>query len=480
MVRLEIPKSDAIIVGSGPNGLAAAIRLAQAGWQVTVLEQAATPGGGVRSADLTLPDFVHDICSSVYPLTVCSPYLSTLPLNEHGLEWIFPATAVAHPLDDGSAGAITNSLAETVSALGEDGAGYQDLIGDLAPRWHPLFADIFSLPQFPRHPFLAAGFGMRALRSARSLGRAAFKTEKGQGLFAGMAAHSMLPLEKSGTSAVAITLAIAAHAAGWPVVKGGAQQLTNALIALLKRLGGRLMTECYVEQLDRLPQARAILLDVTPRQFVQMARSQMPSGYRKKLERFRYGMAAFKVDWALLGPAPWRAPQCRNAGTVHLGGTLEEICAAESCVARGEIPERPFVLFGQPSVCDPSRAPVGKHTAWGYCHVPHGFSGEAQEVVRKIEQQVERFAPGFRDLIMSRCVSGPVELEAHNPNLVGGDIAGGSTELAQLFFRPTVGRYRTALPGVYLCSSSTPPGAGVHGMCGFNAAEAVLKDLPLT
>lgn len=480
MERLEIPKSDAIIVGSGPNGLAAAIRLGQAGWQVTVLEQAASPGGGVRSADLTLPDFIHDICSSVYPLTVCSPYLATLPLSEHGLEWIFPATALAHPFDDGSAAVLTNSVKETVSALGTDGAAYQRLIGDLVPNWQPLFADVLAVPRFPQHPFLMAGFGMKALRSARSLARSVFNTEKARGFFAGLAAHSMLPLEQAGTSAVAVTLAVAAHAAGWPVVKGGAQQLTNALVAYLKRLGGRLITGCRVESLDQLPQARAVLLDVTPRQFLQIAGNKLSVGYRAKLERFRYGMAAFKVDWALLGPSPWRAPQCRNAGTIHLGGTLDEICAAESCVARGEIPERPFVLFGQPSVCDPSRAPVGKHTAWGYCHVPNGFAGDAQDVVRKIEQQVERFAPGFRDLIMSRCVSGPVELEAHNPNLVGGDIAGGMTDLGQLFFRPTVSRYRTTLPGVFLCSSSTPPGAGVHGMCGFNAAEAALKDRPLT
>lgn len=479
MVRLEIPKSDAIIVGSGPNGLAAAIRLSQAGWQVTVLEQAPTPGGGVRSAELTLPDFIHDVCSSIYPMGACSPYLSTLPLKEHGLEWVFPAAALAHPFDDGTAAVIYNSLAETVVGLGPDGASYQRLIGDLAPRWQPLFADVFSVPRFPRHAFLMASFGLHAIRSARSLARSFFKTEKARGLFAGLAGHSMLPLEKPATSAVAITLAVAAHACGWPVARGGSQQLTSALVAYLKSLGGRLITGCHVESLKQLPTARAVLLDVTPRQFLRMADGRLPASYRGKLERYRYGMAAFKVDWALLGPAPWRAPQCRTAGTLHLGASLDEICESENCVARGEVSERPFVLFAQPSVFDASRAPLGKHTAWGYCHVPNGFAGDSGDVVRKIEQQVERFAPGFRDLIMARSIWGPAELEQHNPNLIGGDIAGGSPELGQLFLRPTASTYRTPLPEVFLCSSSTPPGGGVHGMCGFNAAEAVLRAAPL-
>jgi phytoene dehydrogenase-like protein len=476
MVRLEIPKSDAIIVGSGPNGLAAAIRLARRGWQVTVLEQAATPGGGVRSAELTLPGFVHDFCSSVYPMGVCSPFMRSLPLREHGVEWVIPPTALAHPFEDGTAAVLHNSLGETVAALGEDGGAYQSVVGDLVPRWPAFFQDALAVPRFPRHPILMAGFARRALRSGSSLAKSAFKTERARGLFAGLAAHSMLPLDKPATAAVAISLAVAAHAAGWPMAKGGAQQLTNGLTAYLKSLDGRLMTNCRVDSLEQLPPVRAVLLDVTPRQLLQIAGDRLPTGYRRKLERYRYGMAAFKVDWALAGPAPWRAPQCRNAGTLHLGATLQEICESESRAANGGIADRPFVLFAQPSVFDSSRAPVGKHTAWGYCHVPHAFAGDAQDVVKKIEQQVERFAPGFRDLILARSVLTPVELEAHNPNLIGGDIGGGSPELGQLFLRPTASRHRTPLPGVYLCSSSTPPGPGVHGMCGYYAAEAALKD----
>ncbi len=476
MAKLDIPKSDAIVVGSGPNGLAAAIRLAQKGWQVTVLEQAPVAGGGVRSAELTLPGFIHDICSSVYPMAACSPFFRSLPLSEHGVEWVIPPTALAHPFDDGSAAVLYNSLSETVAALGEDGAAYQNVVGDLLPRWPAFFSDVLAVPRFPQHPFIMAGFGWHAMRSARSLAAAAFKTERARGLFAGLAGHSMLPLEKLATSAVAITLAAAAHAAGWPFVKGGAQQFTNGLVAYLKKLGGRVITNCRVESLEDLPQARATLLDVTPRQLLKIAAEKLPAGYQKQLEAYRYGVGAFKVDWALAGPVPWRAPQCRTAGTLHLGATLKEICASERAPALGQVPEKPYVLFAQPSVFDPSRAPLGKHTAWGYCHVPHGYTGDPKDVTNKIEMQVERFAPGFRDLILARAVMTPVELEEHNPNLVGGDIGGGSPDLGQLFLRPTPSRHRTPVRGVYLCSSSTPPGPGVHGMCGYYAAEAALKD----
>ncbi len=488
MPKLGLPKTDAIVVGSGPNGLAAAIRLAQSGWSVVVLESASTPGGGVRSAELTLPGFVHDVCSSVYPMGVSSPFFSTLPLKDHGLEWIFPPAALAHPLDDGTAVLLHKSLTETAAGLGSDGAAYQRLMGGLVARWQDLIADVLAPPRWPKHPVLMARFGLSAIRSARSLARTAFKTERARALFAGLGAHSVLPLENLATAAVALTLAVPAHAAGWPIVRGGAQQLTNALASYFKTLSGEVITGLHVEALEDLPPAKAVLLDVTPRQFLTMAgfyghNSHVPAGgsYRRKLERYRYGVAAFKIDWALSGPVPWRAPECALAGTVHLGGTLDEICASERHAAEPRLPvttsgwtsEDPFVLFAQPSLFDPSRVPSGKHTAWGYCHVPNGYTGD---MTAAIERQVERFAPGFRARILARSVMGPTELERHNPNLIGGDIAGGEPSLSQLFLRPTASTYSTPFPGVYLCSSSTPPGPGVHGMCGFWAAERAIRD----
>lgn len=484
MPRLDLPKTDAIVVGSGPNGLAAAIRLAQSGWSVAVLESSSTPGGGVRSAELTLPGFIHDVCSSVYPMAVCSPFLSTLPLKDHGLEWIFPPAALAHPLDDGTGVLLRKSVAETAAGLGSDGAAYQRLIGGLVLHWQDLIADILAPPRVPKHPVLMARFGLNAIRSARSLARAQFKTERARALFAGLGAHSMLPLENLSTAAVALTLAVPAHAAGWPIVRGGAQQLTSALVSYLKSIGGEVITGCHVEFLNDLPPAKAVLLDVTPRQFLRMAgfyghHAHVPAGgsYWYKLERYRYGVAAFKVDWALSDPVPWSAPECALAGTVHLGGTLDEICDSERHAAKPRSPviyEDPFVLFAQPSLFDPTRAPDGRHTAWGYCHVPNGYTGD---MTAAIERQVERFAPGFRARILARSVMGPTELERHNPNLIGGDIAGGEPSLSQLFLRPTASTYSTPLPGLYLCSSSTPPGPGVHGMCGFWAAERAIRNV---
>lgn len=479
MAKLDLPKTDAIVVGSGPNGLAAAIRLAQAGWSVTVLESAPTPGGGVRSAELTLPGFVHDICSSVYPLTVASPFLSALPLENYGLEWIFPPAPLAHPFDDGTAVLLRNSLAETVAGLGSDGGAYQRLIGNRVDRLGDLLRDSLAPPGFPRHPFLMASFGLLAIRSASGLARSVFKTERGRGLFAGLAAHSMLPLENLSTSAVALMLGMAAHAVGWPIARGGAQQLSNALVSYLKSLGGQLITGCQVESLDQLPTARAVLLDITPRQFLQIAGdgAAVPrwGSYRRKLESYRYGVAAYKIDWALSRPVPWRAPECRLAGTVHLGATLGEISESELRPWEGATCDRPFVLFAQPSLFDSSRAPASKHIAWGYCHVPNGYAGD---MTSAIERQVERFAPGFSGSILARSVMGPAALERHNPNLVGGDIAGGAMNLGQLFLRPNAGLYRTPLPGIYLCSSSTAPGPGVHGMCGYWAAETALRSRP--
>ncbi len=492
----ELPNTDAIVVGSGPNGLAAAICLAQAGRSVCVLEAASTPGGGVRSAEITLPGFVHDICSSVYPMAVCSPFLRTLPLEQHGLQWITPPIAVAHPFDgqspDHAAALLSNSLDETVCDLGRDGPAYRNLVGEFVGRWQDFMGDALSQPRFPRRPFLMANFGLRALRSASNIARSYFKTERARGLFAGIGAHSMLPLEMLGTAAPALVLAITAHAAGWPVARGGSQQLTAAMVSYLESLGGKVITGFQVETLnqlanaqlneaqlsrERLPEAqkKIILFDVSPRQLVKIAGGAMPASFKRILNRFRHGMGAYKLDWALREPVPWRARECLRAGTVHIGATLDEICASERRAWNGQPPERPYVLFAQPSLFDPTRAPAGQHTAWAYCHVPYGYAGNATDL---IEAQVERFAPGFKECILARSVMGPAELEAHNQNLAGGDIGGGAATLSQLLIRPSPRLWRTPMPNVYLCSSSTPPGAGVHGMCGYQAAEKALADNP--
>ena len=465
---------DAIVVGSGPNGLAAAITLAQSGRSVLVLEAEDTVGGGARSAELTLPGFVHDVCSAVHPLAAGSPFLSTLPLSEHGLEWIHPPAPVAHPFDDGSAALLERSIEETGESLGADTGSYKKLMGPLVAGWGKLSTQLLGPFRPPRHPLLLARFGLHAVRSARGLARSRFRGDRARALLGGLAAHSALPLEKSPTAAFALVLASAGHAVGWPIPQGGAQSISDALASYLRALGGEIVTSNRVQSLDDLPPARAVLLDLTPRQILGIADKRLPPGYRRKLEGYRYGPGAFKMDWALDGPIPWRAPDCLRASTVHLGGTLEEIAASERAVWEGRHPERPFVLVAQQSLFDGSRAPTGKHTAWAYCHVPNGSKFDMTE---RIEAQIERFAPGFRDLVLARSVMAPPSLEEYNSNYVGGDINGGVQDLGQLFTRPTfrLVPYSTPARGLYICSSSTPPGGGVHGMCGHFAARAALK-----
>jgi phytoene dehydrogenase-like protein len=468
---------DAVVVGAGPNGLAAAIRLAQAGWSVLVVEASDTIGGAARSAELTLPGFVHDVCSAVYPLGVGSPFFRQLPLEGHGLKWIEPELLLAHPLGDGGAVALCRSLAQTAQGLGEDGAAYERLLSPLLADWEGLAAELLRpLPRVPRRPLALARFGLLGLRSASGLARSRFAAPPARALFAGLAAHSCLPLEQRGSAAFGLVLALAGHAVGWPLPRGGAQQLAEALAAHLRVLGGEIATRYCVEKIDQLPLARAVLLDVTPRQALRLAGHKLPVSYRARLERFRYGPGVFKVDYAMDWPIPWRAAACGRASTVHLGGTLGEIAATQRDVAEGRLPERPFVILVQPSLFDPTRAPEGCHTVWAYCHVPNGSTYDMTE---RIENQIERFAPGFRPRVLARHTMNCADLERHNPNLVGGDISGGAAELRQLWARPVLSPapYRTPVPGLYLCSASTPPGGGVHGMCGFHAAETVLRDL---
>jgi phytoene dehydrogenase-like protein len=464
---------DAVVVGSGPNGLAAAIVFAQAGRSVIVFEAAGVAGGGARSAALTLPGFVHDICSAVHPLAVASPFFRRLPLAEHGLEWIEPPAPVAHPLDADRAVLAERSVARTAERLGEDGDAYCRLMTPLVDSWDALGESLLGPLRVPRHPLKLARFGLHGLRSASGLARSLFRGQPARGLFAGMAAHSMLPLDRRPSAAFGLVLAITAHAVGWPMPRGGSQRIADALVATLRALGGEVVTGCEVKSLAQLPPARAILCDVAPRHLLRMARERLPPSFRRTLERFRHGPGVCKVDWALDGPIPWKAAECRLAGTVHVGGTLEEIVASERAVWEGRHAEQPFVLLAQPSLFDSTRAPAGKHTAWAYCHVPNG---SPIDMTGSIESQIERFAPGFRDLILARHTMTAVDLERRNANLVGGDIGGGANNLVQLFLRPSMRLYGTPSPGLYLCSASTPPGAGVHGMCGYFAAQAALRE----
>ncbi len=466
---------DAVVIGSGPNGLGAAISLARVGARVLVVEAKATPGGGMRTQEITLPGFRHDICSAIHPLGLASPFLRTLPLADYGLEWILSPVALAHPLDDGTAVTVTESLTETAANLGSDDRAWRWLFQPLVDRWQDALADLLAPLHFPRHPLLLAGYAPLLAAPATLLARTLFRSERARAVFAGMAAHSVLPLERPPTAAFGLLLTLLAQTVGWPVAKGGSQTIADALVRYAQALGVELVCGWEVTDIAELPPARAYLFDTAPKGLLHIAGERLPPGYRRQLERFRYNPGVFKVDWALDGPIPWTAAACHQSATVHVGGTLEEIAAAERAVWRGEHPERPFVLLAQQSLFDPTRAPAGKQVAWAYCHVPNGSN---VDMTAAIEAQIERFAPGFRDRILARATRHAVAMEVYNANYVGGDINGGVQDLFQHFTRPSLSLtpYRTPTKGIYICSSSTPPGGGVHGMCGYYAAQTVLRD----
>jgi phytoene dehydrogenase-like protein len=470
---------DAVVVGSGPNGLSAAIVLAQAGLSVIVLEAQPVIGGGTRSAELTLPGFVHDMGSAIHPLAAGSPLFQQLPLADHGLEFIYPPVAAAHPFDSGMVATLVGSVAETARTLGVDEAAYHKLFDSVVRHWPTLAVDLLGPLRFPNHPLDMAQFGLDALLPATTLANR-FKTTELRGLWAGMAAHAIQPLTNLTTSAIALVLMAIGHQRGWPMPKGGAQSIANALASYFKTLGGEIEVDRRVRSLADLPKSRVVLFDLTPKQLLTILGDRLSTGlsnqlYRKQLEHYRYGPGIFKIDWALDGPIPFTAPDCQRAGTVHLGGTLEEIVQAEQQTYDGQHPDRPFVLLAQQSLFDPTRAPAGKHTAWAYCHVPNGSTLDRTDA---IERQVERFAPGFRDRILARHTMNTAQVEAWNPNYVGGDINGGILDIWQLYTRPVIGLspYQLSEPGMFICSSATPPGGGVHGMCGYHAARVALRE----
>jgi phytoene dehydrogenase-like protein len=466
----------AVVVGAGPNGLAAAIVLAQAGMTVEVFEAEEQPGGGARTLELTLPGFHHDFGSAVHPMAVASPFFSSLPLCNHGLEWIHSPAPLAHPFADGTAITLERDLEEAARVLGTDGEAWREIAAPLVEHWTEFAPAILRpLTRLPRHPLLLAGFGWKALMPAALLAKLWFRSRRTKALFAGMAAHSFLALDEPLSASFGIVLGVAAHAVGWPIPRGGAQSITQALIAHLSELGGAVRTSRRVDRLDSVGAFDAALCDVSPRQLLHMAGERFTSAaYNRSLEDYRRGPGVFKVDYALSQPIPWKAAECARAATVHLGSSMEEIAASEDAMRHGRHAERPFVLLAQPTLFDPSRAPQGKHIAWAYCHVPNGSDFD---MLARVEAQIERFAPGFRDCILARRVFKPADLESMDANLLGGDIVGGAADWRQILFRPTWRQYATPDPGIYICSSSTPPGGGVHGMCGYNAASLALSRL---
>jgi phytoene dehydrogenase-like protein len=468
---------DAIVVGSGPNGLSAAIVLAQAGLSVVVLEANDTPGGGARSAEMTLPGFTHDVCSAVHPLGLASPFFRTLPLRDHGLEWIDQPASVVHPLDDGTTAVLERDVAATGQRLRVDSGAYRALMQPLLDDWLNVYREVLGPLHIPRRPLALARFGVRGLLATTWLVKALFRTAQARALFAGIAAHATLPLRQPPSAAFGLVLGLAGHAVGWPIPRGGSGNVSRALVSYLRSLGGEVVTNCRVESLDDLPPSRLVLLDITARQVLHMLGDKLPPTYSGQLRHFRYGLGTFKMDWVLDGPIPWRSPDCARAATVHIGGTLEEIAQSHDDGWAGKAPERPFVILAQPTLFDRSRVPDDKHhIAWGYCHIPNG---DSTDMTGRIEAQIDRFAPGFRNRVVARHAMGPAELERRNANLIGGDINGGEVNLMQLFTRPALrlDPYATPLPGVYICSSSTPPGGGVHGMSGYHAARSALRSL---
>ena len=481
----EMSSRSAVVVGAGPNGLVAAITLARAGWDVTVFEAAARPGGGTRTEELTLPGVLHDVCSAIHPLAVGSPAFreiadSDLPLREHGLEWIQSDVPLAHPLDGGRAAVLHRSVDETADGLGRDAKAYRRLFGPFVEAGFDLTDGLLSpLTIPPKHPVTLARYGAVGVLPAHTVAKRGFDSDEAQAMFAGLAGHSILSLKAPVTAGYGLMLGVLAHLVGWPLARGGSQQIADALVAVLEKLGGRVECDRRIESLAELPSAAAVLLDLTPRQVLAIAGDALPDRYRRALTRFRYGPGVFKLDWALDGPIPWTNAECARAATVHIGGTLAEITASESDVQAERHPERPYVLLAQQSLFDDTRvdtavAPTGTHTAWAYCHVPNGSTFD---MTARIERQVERFAPGFRDRIIGRHAMNTAAVEAHDANYIGGDINGGVADLRQFVRRPTLGLHpwKTPIEGVYLCSSSTPPGGGVHGMCGWHAAQEVLR-----
>ena len=467
---------DAIVIGSGPNGLAAAIELARSGYSVRVIEGAPEIGGGTRSAELTLPGFLHDVCSAVHPMGILSPFYTTLPLAEHGLVWLRPGASIAHPMDEGPAILLSKSLARTVEGLGRDGRAYRRLVGPFVEHAALLLADVMAPLRVPKHPVQMARFGLRAAFSANRLARILFREERARALLAGCAGHSVLPLSQPLTAALGVLFAVTGHAEDWPVAQGGSRSIARALASYLRSLGGAIETGRRIEQLRELPAARVVLFDTSPEQLSKIAGDDLPAGYRRRLGRYRYGPGVFKLDWALDGPIPWKDPACLEASTVHVGGTLEEICASERDMYQGRHSDRPYLILCQQSQFDPSRAPAGKHTGYAYCHVPHGSTLDRTAAV---EAQIERFAPGFRDRILARHTMNAADFERHNPNYKGGAITGGVADALQLFNRPVtrLDPYSTPNPRLFICSAATPPGGGVHGQCGYWAARSAIKRL---